>query len=235
VVYDTNSEHTNQLDGDKSFAFILLQKLVEKFKSVSFLIGGFENFKLDYEYLCKPSQQTLSSSSSSTVINNDNSSNCSSANTTPLSALPTTTNRFIPSGLSLTLALSSPIQLNKHDILSPTLPSPIRAKPNQLNHSLSTYCVDDFKKNATSSFIDADISKTNCDSSMTNASVSETNNENIQKNVNSEKTIREPTKILDFLYLGSQEDALSEITMKVRLSNLFTALVLKNNSSCLVL
>lgn len=52
----------------------------------------------------------------------------------------------------------------------------------------------------------------------------EANNESIQKNVNSEKTIREPTKILDFLYLGSQEDALSEITMKVRLGCLFIEL-----------
>ena len=30
-----------------------------------------------------------------------------------------------------------------------------------------------------------------------------------------EKEIRSPTKILNFLYLGSQEDALSESTMKV--------------------
>jgi hypothetical protein len=31
-----------------------------------------------------------------------------------------------------------------------------------------------------------------------------------------ENLIRHPTKILDFLYLGSQEDALSEPTMKVK-------------------
>lgn len=204
-----------------------MQKLVEKFKSVSFLIGGFENFKIDYEYLCSPTLQTLSSSSSSTVINNDNnSSNCSSANTTPLSALPSTINHFIPSGLSLTLALSSPIRVNKREILSPTSPTPnaVRPRPNQLNHSLSTYCVDEVKKAATSSFLDADIQKASVDASMSSANMVEANNESIQKNVNSEKTIREPTKILDFLYLGSQEDALSEITMKVRLGCLFIEL-----------
>jgi hypothetical protein len=109
--------------------------------------------------------------------------------------------------------------VNKREILSPTSPTPnaVRARPNQLNHSLSTYCVGEFNKAATSSFLDADIQKANVDASISSANMIEANNESIQKNVNSEKTIREPTKILDFLYLGSQEDALSEITMKVRI------------------
>jgi len=51
VVYDAQSEHTNQLDEDKSFAYILLQRLVQKFKNVSFLTGGFANFKLEHSAL----------------------------------------------------------------------------------------------------------------------------------------------------------------------------------------
>jgi hypothetical protein len=38
IVYDKNSEHSNQLEYD-SFIIILLKKLAQKFKSVSFLIG----------------------------------------------------------------------------------------------------------------------------------------------------------------------------------------------------
>ena len=53
VVYDQQSEHSNQLISGKSLAFILLQKLVEKFKNVSFLTGGFLNFKLKHPNLSK--------------------------------------------------------------------------------------------------------------------------------------------------------------------------------------
>lgn len=55
VVYDQKSEHTNQLDFDNSFTILLLKKLAQKYKSVSFLIEGFVNFNRMYPNLCEGS------------------------------------------------------------------------------------------------------------------------------------------------------------------------------------
>jgi len=56
VVYDKQTEHSNQLvetiESDSQFAFILLSKLAQKFKSVSFLQGGFVGFRENYSDLC---------------------------------------------------------------------------------------------------------------------------------------------------------------------------------------
>jgi hypothetical protein len=63
VVYDKNSEHSNQLEGD-SLALILLEKLAQKFKSVSFLICGFERFHAKYPNLCEQLQVSSMAASS---------------------------------------------------------------------------------------------------------------------------------------------------------------------------
>ena len=60
VVYDKHTEHSNQLveatdtdntPSDHAFSLILLAKLAQKFNSVSFLSGGFVDFKDTFKHL----------------------------------------------------------------------------------------------------------------------------------------------------------------------------------------
>ena len=148
VVYDTNTENTNQLDKKKSFAFILLDKLVKRFKSISFLIGGFENFIKSNLNLCE-----------STCISQS------------------------------TLSLNKMIVEYNHTKL-------------EMNSSLNASNETEFESLIQES-LDLDNKKKELSKSTNEPAIFD------------EKEIRSPTKILNFLYLGSQEDALSESTMKV--------------------
>lgn len=162
VVYDHTSEHTNQLEQTDSFAPILLNKLTQKFKSVSFLIDGFVNFYSKYPHLCERSTVNVYHSLSMEI--SPSSAACSSSE------------------------FSSPSN-STEDILF--------LKP-KLNQSLSTSESSTFQLQqqlATSSRSDI----------FQYLSPITQSNENV---------LREPTKILDFLYLGSQEDSLSEKSMK---------------------
>ncbi len=163
VVYDHESEHTNQLDSIESFAPILLSKLAQKFKSVSFLIGGLVNFNSKYPHLCERNSFNVYQSTSMDI--SPSSAACSSSE------------------------FSSPSIINEEmQFIKP-----------KLNHSLSSCDASD------STFVPS------------NDLTSNNNKGNI---FHFENALREPTKILDFLYLGSQEDSLSEITMKtLRITN----------------
>lgn len=73
VVYDKQTEHSNQLvetiECDNQFALILLSKLAQKFKSVSFLQGGFVGFCENYSDLCSCS---ILNNMTSTTTSNSN-------------------------------------------------------------------------------------------------------------------------------------------------------------------
>jgi len=162
VVYDHESEHTNQLDFNESFAPILLNKLANKFKSVSFLIGGFVNFNSKYPNLCEKSESSLNYSSSMDI--SPSSAACSSSE------------------------FSSPNKDNEEiSFIKPKLSQSLSANESSTSNNNNTS--NDSKKVDLFQFL---------------SPVSHS----------SENILREPTKILDFLYLGSQEDSLSEKTMK---------------------
>ena len=75
VVYDDNSESSNELNPKDSFAYILLQKLVKNFNSVFLLTGGFKNFFTKYQKLCESTNietNFLSLNFSSNINNNAN-------------------------------------------------------------------------------------------------------------------------------------------------------------------
>lgn len=144
VVYDQKSEHTNQLDLDNSFPILLLKKLAQKYKSVSFLIEGFVNFERMYPELCESA-----------------------------------------TGFHV-----------------PVLCVDAACKPKhlRLKHSLSSYVID---LNSSSN------------SAVSSASSLLSDHEpKIQVNYLASPDLAqprsEPTKILDFLFLGSQENALSQ-------------------------
>ncbi len=142
VVYDYDSEHSNQLESKNSFAFILLEKLAKKFKSTSFLNGGFLNFKLNYP------EQIESTNHSQNSSNNLDEQPYGQMNL----SLPTT--------------------------------------PHYVKDSLcQKFLIDNKDDNVDKILYQCHDKKT--------------------------EKLKTPTKILDFLYLGSQEDALSESTMKV--------------------
>lgn len=77
VVYDKQTEHSNQLvetiESDNQFALILLSKLAQKFKSVSFLQGGFVGFCENYSDLCSCSVLNNVTSTTKTTTSNSNS------------------------------------------------------------------------------------------------------------------------------------------------------------------
>lgn len=166
VVYDHQSEHTNQLDQTESFAPILLNKLTQKFKSVSFLIGGFVNFFSKHPHLCERSTVNVYHSLSMDI--SPSSAACSSSE------------------------FSSPSTSND-DVLF------LRPK---LNQSLSTHESSTFTNNSSSNLTQQAASRSDLFQFL--SPITQTN----------ENVLREPTKILDFLYLGSQEDSLSEKTMR---------------------
>lgn len=152
VVYDHESEHTNQLDNSESFAPILLNKLTQKFKSVSFLSGGFVNFNSKYPHLCERPTVALFHNNSMDI--SPSSAACSSSEFSP----PVIHNDeilFSKSKLSQSLSSSDSTKASKIDLFQFLSP---------VSHT--------------------------------------------------ENVLREPTKILDFLYLGSQDDSLSEKAMK---------------------
>ena len=91
VVYDRQTEHTNQLaeviednTSEDGFALILLSKIAQKFKSVSFLTGGFVSFKENNADLCASSNlstsilfsKVLQRNSSMTLGNSDKNASC---------------------------------------------------------------------------------------------------------------------------------------------------------------
>lgn len=199
VIYDYNSEHTNQLDLDHSFAVILLKKLVQKkFKSVSFLIGGLCSFQQEYPYLVV---------SLSTVSNEESSSR--------------------PAPPSLTIG-----ELNFNLTTSPTS-NLSRMKQFKFNHSLSSYDVDKTSCLKSLNSLTSACGNNMLNSNNNNMHLSFPSKEDINHSIaaavltpsvgdldnNISKSIQSQpiTKILDFLYLGSQEDALSQTTMKVDL------------------
>lgn len=146
VVYDQKSEHTNQLDLDNSFPILLLKKLAQKYKSVSFLIEGFVNFERMYPELCEST-----------------------------------------SGLYLPIV---------------SLDAACKPKHLRLKHSLSSYVID-----------------LNSSSNSAVSSASSEHEPKLQVNYLASPTEHhsqphtEPTKILDFLFLGSQENALSRSSL----------------------
>ena len=159
-----------------------------------------------------------SSSSNSTILNTDVSfsSTCTSSTTTPISIFPfsdfeTLTPPILkknekPSLISVAVdSIPTPKSENtRKPLLSKTTMRP------SLNSSISSFnlitdATDKSKKNElTNEFTN--------EPPLTSVSTSLLQGEKIEEE---ENLIRQPTKILDFLYLGSQEDALSEPTMKV--------------------
>ena len=248
VVYDKQSEHTNQLVDveDKSsmvfcnngtFAIILLNKLAQKFKSVSFLSGGFVQFCQTYPDLCQ-SSSALHHSISST-ISTPVSSNNSSLTTTPNSSC--LNKQFVLSDNKLEQKIiylpfshtnSSPSSSSSGSI-GDIKATTHRPKFHVLKHSISSYDTNNeffrssltpmgLKLNTQTSSINQSPSLT-FDNEKTALLLSSPQSEHDAANnslsnttlISSEdpSVIREPTKILSFLYLGSQEDALSNATM----------------------
>ncbi|CAF0762081.1 unnamed protein product [Brachionus calyciflorus] len=189
VVYDHKSEHSNQLDFENSFTILLLKKLAQKFKSVSFLIEGFVNFNRMHPHLCESLQETMPPS-------------------TPVKLYPI---------LSVTSeATPSP---KESDIIGKPNIFSLKPKQLRLNHSLSSYGIDlNSSSNSAVSSLSSLISE--------NEPKSQFNN--LASPTEDTQPLKEPTKILDFLYLGSQEDALSETSM----NNLGITCVLNVSITC---
>ena len=158
VVYDQKSEHTNQLDFENSFTILVLKKLAQKFKSVSFLIEGFDNFERMYPNLCE-----------------------SSSECTGVLCLP---NFDTSPSVKLLESFSKPKHL-------------------RLNHSLSSYIID--LNSSSNSALSSSTSSDNEPKFFINYLVSPSEDK---------QPINEPTKILDFLYLGSQDNALCQQSLE---------------------
>ncbi len=159
MVYDDNSESSNELNTKDSFAFILLQKLVKNFNSVFLLTGGFKNFFTKYQKLCESTNVETNFFSLNFASNNYNNNILYNSS----------------KNLSLNERNDNDVQNGNTDF--------------QYNMYLSRKL--DFNNEKIIKVIDHE------------------DNEKIKLE------LRTPTKILDFLYLGSQEDALCELTMKV--------------------
>ncbi len=183
VVYDKNTEHSNQLaDQDTdAFAFILLTKIAHKFKSVSFLSGGFVDFHHNYPILCS--------------ITGPSTRHTSTAPTSPETTPSVSTEKL--------LTAMEPIsaELNK------------RLKKHVLNHSISSYDTTSEFFRATSLNLAKSAYSTVLDT-VPGHSSSEKEDSPAAFSTPSSPAIREPTKILNYLFLGSQEDALSSATLK---------------------
>lgn len=193
VVYDHNSEHTNQLDLETSYTILLLKKLSSKYHSVSFLTGGMLNFQLNYPQLCTVADVAQGQA------------------TQQPSMAPQ----------SLKLALGS----NGTDL------SCLKPKQLKFTHSLSTYTIDVSLLNSSAAhfrtgagdadgghqkmqqeyeqFITVPSLMRQMSSTATSACEATTSTTTSVKSAS-----QGPTEILSFLYLGSQDDALSESTLK---------------------
>ena len=178
------------MDGD-SFALIILYKLVQRFKSVSFLSGGFVCFQAKFSHLCEASPVRSAPlllaggtfpSLSSFGANYSASSSQASSTSNSLSTTPIE---------QLFGAISSAPPIGYY------LECDEQARRNQPN-------VAECKSN------------NNNNNNNNTSNLMQTHNENYtQPDPTQDLVIREPTNILDFLYLGSQEDALSKLTMNV--------------------
>lgn len=218
VVYDNHTEHTNQLaetvdenSSDETFAFILLSKIAQKFKSVSFLQGGFVNFKENYSDLCsRTNYQKLTSTIPTTITSNHG----------PIDEsvdLPTQSN-------------TERLMIHNNDSTNePSLVIHFKRKKHVLKHSISSYDTNseffrsgslNLMKNTHTSTLDtipslssntylSNDEKTNLLSNDSSPSSSAKTKISLES-----PSIREPTRILSYLYLGSQEDALSSATLK---------------------
>ena len=241
VVYDHESEHSNQLNINDSFALILLHKLAQKIKSVSFLIGGFVNFNSKYQDFCLSTPLiTVNSPKSITSP----SSCVSSLTTTPISSNSSSASIYENSSTHRKNLLS-PMYFNgsineasKNSDSTTTTPSPaatpVKVTPKihaPLTHSISHYDA----RGEPSKFILAasylklpsmpmtyglsvssfDTLAPNCTSSF-NFDTNPKMIKPLSASAELPQMIRTPTKILNFLYLGSQEDALSQATMNVK-------------------
>lgn len=300
VVYDMQSEHTNQLDPDHSFACILLRRLASKYHSVSFLTGGLLTFQQAYPHLCQ-SYPIMSTAALSTttqivpivVVHSNSTKNATTIEEEDNSSSTTTTvqnpNDLSPSSSlirSLSSSSSSTLSVKSTQSGAAAEPTFLNMKPRQNRlfcHSLSTFGLNLSSTNTNSTNNNNNhnnntvnestmpcsqntnttnnISNNNSNqivSSLTtclSSSSSSSSSSNIsslassslgsfnyssaamhgivaglssggddETSNNSNKPNKGPTKILDFLYLGSQEDSLSEQTLKV--SSVITALFL---------
>jgi hypothetical protein len=235
VVYDKNTEHTNQLIeveddmnlndidacGSETFPIILLNKLAQKFKSVSFLSGGFVSFNENFAEHC---QSTCVSQSA-----------CSSLTSTPNTGDST---KF----LALNNHQSDMVFNRSTSVALPVNPNGSKPKPHVFKHSISSYdATNEFFRNKLHSPMTLTLNQVahiktlspNNEKLVLSPCKNEINSENnnfnkidsFSNSFASSTTastietpqglavIRKPTKILNYLYLGSQEDALSHATM----------------------
>lgn len=211
VVYDHQSEHTNQLDADHSFACILLRRLASKYHSVSFLTGGLVQFNQLHPNLCQ--QSALNSLSSTHIV--------------PVVVVNTNSNSTIEEETTN----NKPVQDNSSNQQSaPNWLSTIRPKQMRFGYSLSTFGLNlsalstssssNTLSSASCSLLTAEPATALSSSSSAASSLGSFNfgasvvagSDDEAKSAQANKG---PTEILSFLYLGSQEDALCEQTLKV--------------------
>lgn len=270
VVYDMQSEHTNQLDPDHSLACILLRRLASKYHSVSFLTGGLVAFQQSFPHLCQHHLMSSSSSSSSlssaqvvvppvvVVQSNSSSSSSSSAkNNNDSMAI----DEEADSGTNQTASLLSSSSLSVKSNETTWSPNMVMMKPKQARlfcHSLSTFGLNlnssssnqimsssggeqascgsnnlannlSVLSSSTSSSTSPTVSSlaSSSLSSFTNYSaamygtVAGSSEDDPQQQPTASKPNKGPTEILGFLYLGSQDDSLSEQTLKVFIINMY--------------
>jgi hypothetical protein len=215
-VYDFNSEHTNQLDFDRSHVILLLKKLAAKYQSVSFLTGGLLDVKLNYPHLCSTTTTTASQQSQTTTT---------TTTTTPSQsqlklAASATTNliNLKPKQIKFTHSLST------YDIdLCSTDASPLMS-----NSSTSANAKQQSSSSLANSSIKTSLSVTSLLGRVNSQSTGDMSSSVTSVNAHgggggggcsgecsdAELPKVGPTEILSFLYLGSQDDALSEATLK---------------------
>lgn len=230
VVYDKNTEHSNQLvefeEEENGFAFILLSKIAQKFKSVSFLTGGFIDFKANYSDLCSSNSQIYNNSRPTNIITTSNIS------TTPiLSHILSNVNaeeHFLNVNTPIIVMKNEDINSNTSDKDKMPLTKTIidkhlvinfkQQKKHVLNHSISSFDTSSqFYRLQTASKQKQITQNTSTFPLDTSSSTLPYNTEK-ESSVDPKSTsppisIRDPTKILNYLYLGSQEDALSNVTL----------------------
>lgn len=223
------SEHTNQLDADHSFACMLLRRLASKYHSVSFLTGGLVTFRQTYPHLCQQANSSSGSSSSAThgTLANPHS------HIVPLVVVHANQPN---SGKS-----TSPIEEEVNELTKATNSSQLVVKPSWLNirqkqtrffsHSLSTFGLNsssfatpsseeahqqNMSSSSSSTMSSASSSLASTSLGSFNFSTSAMQGAVAGSSDDENKTVpnKGPTEILGFLYLGSQEDSLCEKTLK---------------------
>lgn len=222
VVYDHKSEHTNQLEYENEFSVILLRKLVQKYTTnVSFLSGGFKQFHEQYADLCESTSSMIHTTSVSTMFHESATGDL----------LNMTTNRQQASHHHHQLLTRNDSE--SKDTFGTEPIGPKKPRQLKLSHSLSTYAFDGLTASSGASSLS---SPTLHDVYEQNHSLSSPFNPNplllITNKSNSSLSslgsgggstaggasntgpkIRQPTKILSYLYLGSEEDASCKLTM----------------------